>query len=170
MNNNQGLENIKKQLLDLFSLKKEIGRMEFCIYGVISISLYFLVLSQSSSIAYRLFGYFIGNSIISWGLIAVMVTSTICFSVFSMQRLNALKLNKNIAYIFILTALLVMMINVIEPAIYQKTRLLSSGDFWNEMYHFISDVSSYFEVAAAILSFISVILIFLLSVLKGINK
>ena len=69
-----------------------------------------------------------------------------------------------------MTALLVMMINVIEPAIYQKTRLLSSGDFWNEMYHFISDVSSYFEVAAAILSFISVILIFLLSVLKGINK
>lgn len=41
MNNNQGLENIKKQLLDFFSLKKEIGRMEFCIYGVIPISLYF---------------------------------------------------------------------------------------------------------------------------------
>ena len=101
MNNNEGLENIKKQLLDFFSLKKEIGRMEFCIYGVISISLYFLVLTQSSSIAYRLFDDFIGNSIISWGLIAVMVVSTICFSVFSIQRLNALKLNKNVAYIFI---------------------------------------------------------------------
>lgn len=46
MNNNQGLENIKKQLLDFFSLKKEIGRMEFCIYGVIPISLYFFFIES----------------------------------------------------------------------------------------------------------------------------
>ena len=154
MNNNQGLENIKKQLLDFFSLKKEIGRMEFCIYGVIPISLYFFLLSLSGEIAYILSRNFLADAIIGWGLIVVMISSTICFYVFSIQRLNELKLNKNIAYIFILTALLVMIINIIGYKIYS----------------FSIDISSYFEIPEIILSFICIILIILLSLLKGIDK
>ncbi|STO63118.1 Uncharacterised protein [Haemophilus parahaemolyticus] len=154
MNNNQGLENIKKQLLDFFSLKKEIGRMEFCIYGVIPISLYIFLLSLSREIAYILSGNSLADAIIGWGLIVVMIASTICFYVFSIQRLNELKLNKNIAYIFILTALLVMIINIIG---YKR-------------YSFSLDVSSYFEIPKIILSFICIILIILLSLLKGIDK
>ena len=154
MNNNQGLENIKKQLLDFFSLKKEIGRMEFCIYGVIPISLYFFLLSLSGEIAYILSRNFLADAIIGWGLIVVMIASTICFYVFSIQRLNELKLNKNIAYIFILTALLVMIINIIGYKIYS----------------FSIDISSYFEIPEIILSFICIILIILLSLLKGIDK
>ena len=116
--------------------------------------LIFFLLSLSGEIAYILSRNFLADAIIGWGLIVVMISSTICFYVFSIQRLNELKLNKNIAYIFILTALLVMIINIIG---YKR-------------YSFSLDVSSYFEIPKIILSFICIILIILLSLLKGIDK
>lgn len=114
----------------------------------------FFLLSLSGEIAYILSRNFLADAIIGWGLIVVMISSTICFYVFSIQRLNELKLNKNIAYIFILTALLVMIINIIGYKIYS----------------FSIDISSYFEIPEIILSFICIILIILLSLLKGIDK
>ncbi|HHF1930151.1 TPA: hypothetical protein ACPJFZ_001922, partial [Haemophilus influenzae] len=95
MNNNQGFENIKTQMSEFISLKKEIGRIEFIIYSTISISLFFLPWSQS----YLLHHLFDGdvNSVIGWGLMIIMIASAICFIIFSMQRLNSLKLNRNIA-------------------------------------------------------------------------
>lgn len=116
--------------------------------------LIFFLLSLSREIAYILSRNFLADAIIGWGLIVVMISSTICFYVFSIQRLNELKLNKNIAYIFILTALLVMIINIIGYKIYS----------------FSLDISSYFEIPEIILSFICIILIILLSLLKGIDK
>lgn len=42
MNNNKGLENIKKQMSDLFSLEKKIGRKEFILYSITPILLFLL--------------------------------------------------------------------------------------------------------------------------------
>ncbi|HHE9295047.1 TPA: hypothetical protein ACPGW1_001868, partial [Haemophilus influenzae] len=91
MNNNQGFENIKTQMSEFISLKKEIDRIEFIIYSTISISLFFLPWSQSYLLRYNLFDGDV-NSVIAWGLVIVMVTSTIGLIIFSMQRLNSLNL------------------------------------------------------------------------------
>lgn len=166
MNNNQGFENIKIQMSEFISLKKEIGRIEFIIYSTISISLFFLPWSQS----YLLHHLFDGdvNSVIGWGLMIVMIVSAICFIIFSMQRLNSLKLNRNIAYIFLFTTLLLMLINIINPALAYSG--VFNHEFWNGIYRFVRNMTDYSFIPATILSFISTILILLLSVLKGINK
>ncbi|HHF3521443.1 TPA: hypothetical protein ACPKCZ_001719 [Haemophilus influenzae] len=166
MNNNQGFENIKTQMSEFISLKKEIGRIEFIIYSTISISLFFLPWSQS----YLLHHLFDGdvNSVIGWGLMIIMIASAICFIIFSMQRLNSLKLNRNIAYIFLFTTLLLMLINIINPALAYSG--VFKHEFWNGIYRFVRNMTDYSFIPATILSFISTILILLLSVLKGINK
>lgn len=166
MNNNQGFENIKTQMSEFISLKKEIGRIEFIIYSTISISLFFLPWSQS----YLLHHLFDGdvNSVIGWGLMIVMIVSAICFIIFSMQRINSLKLNRNIAYIFLFTTLLLMLINIINPALSYSG--VFNHEFWNGIYRFVRNMTDYSFIPATILSFISTILILLLSVLKGINK
>ena len=170
MNNNQGFENIKTQMSEFISLKKEIGRIEFIIYSTISISLFFLPWSQSYLLTHHLFSGYV-NSVIAWGLMIVMIVSAICFIIFSMQRLNSLKLNRNIAYIFLFTTLLLMLINIINPALATKAYSgVFNYEFWNEIYRFVSNMTDYSEIPATILSFISTILILLLSVLKGINK
>lgn len=169
MNNNQGFENIKTQMSEFISLKKEIDRIEFIIYSTISISLFFLPWSQSYLLRLGLFSGYV-NSVIAWGLMIVMIVSAICFIIFSMQRLNSLKLNRNIAYIFLFTTLLLMLINIINPALATKASEVFNYEFWNGIYRFVSNMTDYSEIPATILSFISTILIFLLSVLKGINK
>ncbi|WP_118790403.1 hypothetical protein [Haemophilus haemolyticus] len=169
MNNNQGFENIKTQMSEFISLKKEIGRIEFIIYSTISISLFFLPWSQSYLLHHLFYGNV--NSVIGWGLMIVMIVSAICFIIFSMQRLNSLKLNRNIAYIFLFTTLLLMLINIINPALATKAYSgVFNHEFWNGIYRFVSNMTDYSEIPATILSFISTILILLLSVLKGINK
>ena len=55
MNNNEGLENIKKQVLDLFSLKKKIGRWDFIVYSISSILLFLLFISFLRDNIYRVF-------------------------------------------------------------------------------------------------------------------
>ena len=170
MNNNQGFENIKTQMSEFISLKKEIDRIEFIIYSTISISLFFLPWSQSYLLTHHLFSGYV-NSVIAWGLMIVMIVSAICFIIFSMQRLNSLKLYRNIAYIFLFTTLLLMLINIITPALATKAYSgVFNYEFWNEIYRFVSNMTDYSEIPATILSFISTILILLLSVLKGINK
>lgn len=167
MNNNQGFENIKTQMSEFISLKKEIGRIEFIIYSTISISLFFLPWSQSYLLHHFLFDGDV-NSVIGWGLMIVMIVSAICFIIFSMQRLNSLKLNRNIAYIFLFTTLLLMLINIINPALPYPGEF--NHEFWNGIYRFVRNMTDYSFIPATILSFISTILILLLSVLKGINK
>lgn len=169
MNNNQGFENIKTQMSEFISLKKEIDRIEFIIYSTISISLFFLPWSQSYLLRRDLFSGYV-NSVIAWGLMIVMIVSAICFIIFSMQRLNSLKLNRNIAYIFLFTTLLLMLINIINPALATKASGVFNHEFWNGIDRFVSNMTDYSEIPATILSFISTILILLLSVLKGINK
>ena len=78
MNNNQGFENIKTQMSEFISLKKEIDRIEFIIYSTISISLFFLPWSQSYLLTHHLFSGYV-NSVIAWGLMIVMIVSAICF-------------------------------------------------------------------------------------------
>ncbi|HHF3670297.1 TPA: hypothetical protein ACPOG9_001731, partial [Haemophilus influenzae] len=76
MNNNQGFENIKTQMSEFISLKKEIGIIEFIIYSTISISLFFLPWSQSYPLKHYLFDGNV-NSVIVWGLMIVMIVSAI---------------------------------------------------------------------------------------------
>ena len=147
--NNQGFQNIQKQMSDFFSLNKEIGRMEFFIYAVISISLYCLPLAYPS---YKLF-----DNVIGWLLMIVMVTSTIGLIIFSIQRLNSLNLSRYIAYIFIFPNLFIM-------------KCAWSNAFCKKMLDFSSTVASNSESLTIVLSFVSIILILLLSVLKSINK
>ncbi|HHV6984631.1 TPA: hypothetical protein ACUMZ6_001956, partial [Haemophilus influenzae] len=146
MNNNQGFENIKTQMSEFISLKKEIDRIEFIIYSTISISLFFLPWSQSYLLRYNLFDGDV-NSVIAWGLVIVMVTSTIGLIIFSIQRLNSLKLNRNIAYIFLFTTLLLMLINIITPALATKAYSeVFNYEFWNGIDRFVSNMTDYSEI------------------------
>jgi hypothetical protein len=157
--NNQGFQNIQKQMSDFFSLNKEIGRMEFFIYAAISISLYCLPLAFSP---YKLF-----YNVIGWLLMIVMVTSIIGLIIFSIQRLNSLKLSRYIAYIFIFLNLFIMNIVMIDPLL---SECAWSNAFCKKMLDFSSTVASNSESLTIVLSFVSIILILLLSVLKSINK
>ncbi|HHE8780390.1 TPA: hypothetical protein ACPGB8_001653, partial [Haemophilus influenzae] len=151
---------------EFISLKKEIDRIEFIIYSTISISLFFLPWSQSYLLRYNLFDGDV-NSVIAWGLVIVMVTSTIGLIIFSMQRLNSLNLSRYIAYIFIFPNLFIMNIVMIDPLL---SKCAWSNVFCNEMLDFSREVAYNSENLTIVLSFVSIILILLLSVLKGINK
>lgn len=175
MNHNEGLENLKKQLLDFFSLKKEIGRMQFILYSILPLLLLLYILTLTKSIAFQrdLFCsdmYSVISSVISWGLMVAIIASIVCFIIFSMQRLNSLKLNKNIAYLFIAPALLLILINILVPALSQAKSSAFNYEFWNGMYMFFDNITGYFELPGTIVSFICVVLIILLSTLKGINR
>lgn len=159
--NNQGFQNIQKQMSDFFSLNKEIGRLEFFIYAAISISLYCLPLAFSPD---KLFAY--GN-VTGWLLMIVMVTSNISLIIFSIQRLNSLNLSRYIAYIFIFPNLFIMNIIIVDPLFRQCAW---SNAFCNEMLDFSRKLTSNSENLTIVLSFVSIILILLLSVLKSINK
>lgn len=128
--NNQGFQNIQKQMSDFFSLNKEIGRMEFFIYATISISLYCLPLAYPS---YKLF-----DDVIGWLLMIVMVTSTISLIIFSIQRLNSLNLSRCIAYIFIFPNLFIMNIIMVDPLL---SECAWSNAFCNEMLDFSREVA-----------------------------
>lgn len=166
MNNNQGLENIKKQLLDFFSLKKEIGRMEFILYSIpILLFLLFIpVMHYNGNSLYN------GVEVIFFGVeISVIIVSAVCLTIFSLQRLNSLKLNRNIAYIFVVTALIIL-IKVITPTMERAARM----NDWEAVKAFFGSLpytyNSYLMPSILILSFICIILIILLSLLKGIDK
>lgn len=157
--NNQGFQNIQKQMSDFFSRNKEIGRMEFFIYAAISICLYCLPLAFPT---YKLF-----DNVIGWLLMIVMVTSSIGLIIFSIQCLNSVNLSRYIAYIFIFPNLFIMNIAMIDPLL---SKCAWSNAFCNEMLDFSSAVAYNSESLTIVLSFVSIILILLLSVLKSINK
>ena len=96
-----------------------------------------------------------------------MVTSSIGLIIFSIQRLNSLNLSRYIAYIFIFPNLFIMNIVMIAPLL---SKCAWSNAFCNEMLDFSSAVAYNSESLTIVLSFVSIILILLLSVLKSINK
>ena len=166
MNNNQGLENIKKQLLDFFSLKKEIGRMEFILYSIAPILLFLLFIS----ILLHSFNMLSdGVEAIFFGVeISATIAPAVCLTIFSLQRLNSLKLNRNISYIFVVTALIILIKVMIAPTIEIVARI----NHWEAVEAFFRDLSydGYLDASILILSFICIILIILLSLLKGIDE
>lgn len=143
--------------------------MEFVLYSIISLSLLLYILTLTESIAFQrhlFYGDGDINSVISWGLMVAIIASIVCFIIFSIQRLNSLKLNTNIAYLFIVPALLLILV----PALINARSSAYNYEFWDGMYNFFGNLTDYFDVPATIVSFICVVLIILLSTLKGINK
>lgn len=86
-------------------------------------------------------------------------------TIFSLQRLNSLKLNRNISYIFVVTALIIL-IRTIAPMIEDEAR----RNGWAAVHDFFYGLSNFLETSIFILSLICIILIILLSLLKGIDK
>lgn len=97
--------------------------------------------------------------------ISVIIASAVCLTIFSLQRLNSLKLNKNISYVFIVTSLIIL-IQTIAPAIERKAR----WNDWEAVKAFFEDLFYFLVTPTLILFLICIILIILLSLLKGIDK
>lgn len=145
--------------------------MQFILYSILPLLLLLYILTLTKSIEFQRYLFRSDmNSVISWGLMVAIIASIVCFIIFSMQRLNSLKLNKNIAYLFIAPALLLILINILVPALSQATSSAFNYEFWNGMFMFFYNVTDYFELPGTIVSFICVVLIILLSTLKGINR
>lgn len=172
MSDNQGIENLKKQVYDFLSLKKEIGRKEFALYGTISLIVYLFIIELSYSPSgpgggwLGLFFYFLFTT-----------TPLVFFMIFSAQRLNSLKLSRNIVWIFILTFFWWMLGFVVRPSFSYYEYSMDSHPYYYAMYNFLSDL--YFSqlgylyiylFSVFIMCFIFAVIYILLLFIKGINK
>ena len=139
--------------------------MEFILYSIALILLFllFIPVMRENGISLRN-----GVEVIFFGIqISVIIVPAVCLIIFSLQRLNSLKLNRNIAYIFVVTALIIL-IKVIAPTIERA----AGWNDWKAVEAFFGCLfyDNYFNASIMILSFICIILIILLSLLKGIDK